>query len=166
MPKKEGSVGLRPVVNGFTLKFQAVEGSGKEAKVIGESGIWDISQYPKDIQDKMLMHGASTLSQQRVSQEKDWQAKFDAMGEYHELWYGGDWKAERTAGARCPSALIQVLINVYKAQGKSVTASDILTGWKQLDKDAQDKLKEKHKTAMEDEEKRVKAAPVLDLLND
>lgn len=162
MPKKAGSVGIRPKWVDGVLTFEAVE----DKKVIGTSQRFDEIEV-EALWDQFRQAGISTVLQQRVSQEraKGWEATFKAMAEYWEIFKAGEWSATREKGARCPAALIAVLMELYEEKGQTVSPEAIQKGWKALDEEAQKALVAKHEVAMKAQAAKLAEAEAVDLLD-
>lgn len=80
---------------------------------------WDFSELPTEIQQRVQVYGLGKVLQDRNSQVSA-DGKIDGMSKTFDSLSSGQWKAERTVGARFLPPVIEV---IGKLKGCSVAAA-------------------------------------------
>jgi len=133
MAKVKDAAGLKVVidVDALTFTHNVREPDG----FISRSATFKVGSLPDDIKYRLLVQGASTILQQRVSDIKTGVSdKIDAESIVFGRWMEGEFEAERQGGTRTVPAIIEVLADVKKA-----TVGQVQKAWAKLDKEARDK---------------------------
>ena len=112
----------------------------KEGDEVLAKDTFDWYALPLHIQNKISLHGLSTLLQQRTSDIKQNPlGKLDAMSEVYERLAEGEWNKERQAGARQVPAIVEVLAKI-----KGADIGSVQKAYAGLEDEQKDALKEKY----------------------
>jgi hypothetical protein len=85
---------------------------------------YDALERHPSIQHNIMLHGLSTLLQQRTSDVKaDPERKLEAMKEVYERLIAGEWTKERKAGSPVVSLLVEAVVEAKRKQGKDITVA-------------------------------------------
>jgi len=101
---------------------------------------FDWESVEEGIQDRLKLHGLSTILQQRTSDIKENPLeKLAAMEEVFSRFAEGIWAKERTVGARTVPAIVEVL-----AELKGADVGVVQKSWSKLSTDQKDAIKTKY----------------------
>lgn len=100
---------------------------------------------PENMQAQLCLYGLRALLLDRVSQHRasGVEACLELMQPQYDALMAGQWKVERSGGGGRSPAVDLVLMEILaKAKGAPLTV--VAAQWAKLDKDTQDKIKEKY----------------------
>lgn len=124
--------------------------TAREGDTVLDRSMYDVTDLPADIRNKILLKGCATILQQRASDIKeDPEAKLMKMDEVFEMWKEGQYEAKREGGARTVAPIIEVL-----ATKKGASTASVQKSWAKLS----DEQKKAIEAKFADEVKAVKEA--------